>query len=258
MMRTTSATPISIAMLTSMLLCGVSLLNSTEAKACGNSMQHRVQERSASTAMAMEYFEDRAYLQAIDTALDAHSAIKLDPEIYKTSKSRKLIRASKIIAISMIRIHGQDHEDVSLLDDSLGSSPAARIAWASSALAWHLEKDAESPTNIAYHAEAQARSTDVDTLKQALASLQSLARQDLMPDAHSWATLATLERVAGFDDSSSVASCKAVNPFVACDRLLIDLSQTPEFASRTVRDKRRVVIRSRSRKKSKKGEALDW
>lgn len=248
MMRTTPHLLLSIAMLPLCMLATLAL-HTPEASACGNSMQ-RVIKVLPTSMMAMEYLEEHAYAQAAATAFDAHSKLKATPTLYKTSQSTSLVRSAHIAAIALVRIHGVDEQGELKHIKSL-PTPSERFIWAQDVLEWHHARDPQDLTTAIYLAEARARSIDAYDLKQALVTLSDAAEQDLMPDAHAWATLSALQRLAGLDDAQSISSCEAIGSFDACSSLSLVMAETPEYATHSVKNKRRKVAKSRGARRAK-------
>lgn len=80
------------------------------------------------------------------------------------------------------------------------------------------EIHSDQPRYRSYLAEALARGQG--TRERDLAILARLAQRDLVPDAHGWATLAHLQRVAGDEGAATHATerCEIFDsPGVACD-----------------------------------------
>lgn len=174
---------------------------SSEAVACGESIAFEIDPNVLLLSQAEGNLNGGKPRSA---ALDA---LKVFPKIKeaKPGSSPLLARAQRVVAMSIVRTDGLLTAG-KVFTASTSDERRANLEWAVATLRRLSAAKKNNPAAETDLAEALARLPE--TQSEALATLDKLARKDLVTSANGYATLAKLRKAAGDDAGSEVAMKK--------------------------------------------------
>jgi hypothetical protein len=173
----------------------------TEARACGESIAFEVDPNVLLLSQA------ETNLSNGKTRAAALDALKVFPKIKsaKPGSSLLLPRAQRIVAMAIVRTDGLLSAGKEF-QASTSDERRANLEWAQSTLRRLSAAKKNNPSTETDLGEALAKLPE--TQSEALATLDKLARKDLVTSAPGYSTLASLRQAAGDDEGRDAAMKK--------------------------------------------------